>query len=412
MNPIYTVFVYTVWFLSTYFVITFLLHLIKYKKKLFEEPKELTKNFPKVSILVPSYNEEKTIKATILSLKKIDYPKSKVEILIINDGSKDRTAKIAAKYHDGKHIIFVDNIKNKGKAACLNQGIDLATGDYIACMDADSMVKPNILKATIPHFAKKKIGVVTVTVEVNETKTFLQKVIDLEFILGLSLFLRVFSFLNCVFVTPGPFSIYRANLLRQIGGFDVNNITEDLEIAYRIHKAGYKIENTMKTKVVTDVPPTFKELHVQRKRWYSGAILTFWQHKNILFDKKVGLFKYFLPFNYSIIFLGIGLFLYSLFLTVKNALEYIWMYRFTGFNFFSNFELSIDPLNISVFTFFGYTGILLTLLFTVIGLRSAQKTIRKRLFGFFGYLFLFLLYQFFWMSSIYNVAMKKKIKWR
>jgi len=89
--------------------------------------------------------------------------------------------------------IFIDNKKNKGKAACLNQGISVAKGEYVACMDADSVVSKDILKKTIPYFKNDEIGAVTVSVEVKHVNNFLQKIIQLEYILGLSLFLRILS---------------------------------------------------------------------------------------------------------------------------------------------------------------------------------------------------------------------------
>ena len=87
-------------------------------------------------------------------------------------------------------LIFIDNDKNKGKAACLNQGIQIAKGRYVACMDADSVVPKDIMKKTIPYFSDKEIGAVTVSVIVKRANNFLQKTIQLEYVLGLSLFLR------------------------------------------------------------------------------------------------------------------------------------------------------------------------------------------------------------------------------
>lgn len=414
MNPIYTAFVYLVWFLATYFIITFLLHSISYRKRLFESSAfGASRKLPKVSIVVPAYNEEERISETIRSLQAVDYPKRLIEIIIVNDGSRDSTAQVIRRHLGGKGLIFVDNTKNKGKAACLNQGIGIAKGEFIACMDADSQVSPDILMKTLPEFKSGKIGAVTVTVEVKEKKTFLQKIVDLEFILGLSLFLKVFSFLNCIFVTPGPFSIYRKSVLQEIGGFDEKNITEDLEIAYRLHKAGYRIENTMQTKVITYAPPTFGKLYVQRKRWYTGAILTLWQHKNIFLDRRVGLFRFFIPFNYGLIFLGIGLFFYSSYLGIKNMVKQLVLYSHTGFNFFSHMEFTFDPYSISIFLFYGLSATLLTVLFVIVGLSlSGKKVDKRRMPGFFGYLFLFFLYQLFWMASIVNVALRRRAKWR
>ncbi|MCH8329627.1 MAG: glycosyltransferase [Nanoarchaeota archaeon] len=197
MNLIYTILVYVVWFLSTYFIIVFLLILFKNKNKLYDSPSlNDDDELPKTSIIISAYNEEEKIADCIQSLKAIDYPKDLYEVIILNDGSEDKTKDIAAKYADGRNIIFVDNKENKGKAACLNQGISLAKGSYVACMDADTIVPEDILKKTIPYFKDKEIGSVTVSVEVNHPKNFLQRIIRLEYILGLSLFLKVFSSLK------------------------------------------------------------------------------------------------------------------------------------------------------------------------------------------------------------------------
>src|SRR3989338_7340450 len=304
----YSILVHIVWFLSTYFIVVLLLTLLKNKSRLYKSPKIYKNDYlPKVSIVISAYNEEKKIADSIESLKAVDYPKELYEVIIVNDGSKDKTKDVVLKHADGKNIIFIDNIENKGKAACLNQGIKMAKGDYVACMDADSMVSKDILRKTIPYFKDRKTGAVTVSVEVKNANNFLQRIIQLEYLLGLSLFLRVFSSFNCVNVTPGPFSIYRKSMLERIHGFDENSITEDLEIAYRIHKSGYKIANCMDTHVKTITPHSVKMLYRQRRRWYSGALMTLWQHKDVILKRKMGLFGYFIPFNYSLITLGLGL---------------------------------------------------------------------------------------------------------
>ena len=412
MNLSYTVLVYIVWFLSTYFIVVFLLTLIKNKSKLYNSP-DLDKNnrLPKVSIVISAYNEQGKISDTIESLKSIDYPKELYEMIIVNDGSKDKTRDIIARYEDKKNIIFIDNKKNKGKAACLNQGIAIAKGAYVACMDADSVVPKNILKKTVPYFDDKDIGAVTVSVEVKHVNNFLQKIIQLEYILGLSLFLKVFSYLNCIHVTPGPFSIYRKDLVDKIGGFDVNNITEDLEIAYRIHKSGYRIANCMDTSVKTITPDNFKSLYRQRRRWYTGALKTLWQHKDILLRKKTGFFGYFIPFNYSLIIFGLGLFLLSLYLSFSNIIKNLSLYSLTNYNFFSNLSWDFDVLRISIFAIFGIFGIVGTIILVTFGLDITKNHSKKRVSIYFGYFLLFFLYQFFWLSSFFLVLFKRKVRW-
>ena len=408
----YSILVHIVWFLSTYFIVVFLLALLKNKSGLYKSP-EFGKNdeLPKVSIVISAYNEEKKIADSIESLKAIDYPKEMYEVIIVNDGSKDKTRDVVLEYADGKNVIFIDNAKNKGKAACLNQGIKTAKGTYVACMDADSVVSKDILRKTLPYFKDRKTGAVTVSVEAKNANNFLQRIIQLEYLLGLSLFLKVFSSFNCVHVTPGPFSIYRKSMLEKIGYFDKDNITEDLEIAYRIHKSGFKIRNCMDTGVKTVTPDNVKSLYRQRRRWYSGALMTLWQHKDILLKRNSGLFSYFIPFNYALITFGLGLFLLSTYLTISNALKNISLYAFTNYNFFSNLDLNFDLLSLSIFGVFGISGIIGMIVLVTFGLKAIRNSPRRNPSLYFGYFLLFFMYQFFWFASFFLVLFRRKVRW-
>jgi len=408
----YALLVHVVWLLSTYFIIVFLLTLLKNRNQLYDSPAlDHSKELPKVSIIMSAYNEEETISDSIDSLNAIDYPKDKYEVIIVNDGSKDRTREVVLGYADQSNIIFIDNAKNKGKAACLNQGLEIAKGNYVACVDADSMVSKDILKKTIPYFQDRNMGSVTVSVQVKHTNNFLQRVIQIEYMLGLSLFLKIFSSFNCVHVTPGPFSIYRKSLLDKIGYFDVDNITEDLEIAYRIHKSGYKIANCMDTYVRTIIPENLMSLYRQRKRWYSGALMTFWQHKDIMLRKKAGLFGFFVPFNYSLIFLGLGLFVFSLYLLASSVIRNISLYSFTNYNFFSNILWGFDPLRTSILSIFVLSSIVTTVILISFGIKVIRNNSRKKVSIYFGYFLLFFMYQFFWLTSFFLVLFRRKVRW-
>jgi len=410
VNPVYSIFVYVVWFMSVYFIVLFLLYMFEGRKNLFKRPKELVRSdLPKVSMIISAFNEEGNIKHTISSLKRIDYPKDKIEFIIINDGSRDRTCKEVRKHID-KRFVFLDNKVNKGKAACLNQGIGAATGDLVATMDADSVVEREILRKTVPYFKSQKTGAVTVSVEVKDPKTFMEKIIELEYIIGLSLFLKVFSFAKCIHVTPGPFSIYRKSMLDEIGGFDAKNITEDLEIAYRIRRAGYDIDCCMSAKVRTKIPTTVKGLYRQRKRWYTGALLTVWQHRDMVGRSKWGVFGYFLAFHYSLVILGMGLFLYTTYLAASNFIKKLYFYYLTGFNFHWEFEL--DPLSISIFYFFGFSALIVSILMLYLGMKASRKSMSNRKLGIFGYLYIFFMYQIFWISSIFSAITGRRVKWR
>ena len=414
MNIIYSVFVTLVWFFSTYFAVTLLIVLLTCRDKIYKNP-SLKENDTrvKVSLLVPVFNEGKNVIHTIDSLKKVDYPKDKLEIIILNDGSSDNTSDVVNANIDRENMIFVDNKENKGKAATLNQGIDLATGELVATMDGDTEVPSDVVEKTVPFFKDEKVGACTVSVEVKNPETFLQKIIEIEYTIGLSLALKALSFFNAVHVTPGPFSMYRLSVLKRIGCFDVNNITEDHEIAIRIHKAGFKIENCTDTKVQTISPGTFKTLYRQRKRWYTGSLLTLWQHKDIIMNKKLGTLGFIYPYSYLLITGGLLLFILSVYLGVSNFVRRVSMYSLTNYNFFSHFSLSrIDLLELSTLSILGGAGIITTFIAATICLKIASKRLKTRVPGFIGYIFLFFLYQIFWGSSFVSAITRRKVKWR
>jgi cellulose synthase/poly-beta-1,6-N-acetylglucosamine synthase-like glycosyltransferase len=412
MNPIYLAGVYIVWFFSTYFIVLTMLILFTKKDELYEKRTFDMAKAPMVSVIVPAYNEQGRITDTINSLKAIEY--DRIEFIIINDGSTDSTAdEIRRGIGSDERFRFVDRQQNKGKAYSLNQGIFMSTGEYIACMDADSIAEKKVFQKSLPYFDDGKIGAVTVAVQVRNPKSLVHRIIEIEYIIGLSLYLKVLGFLGCIFVTPGPFSIYRADVLRRIGGFDITNITEDLEIAYRIHKSGYSIVNCMETKVQTICPPTFKGIYNQRKRWYGGALQTLAKHKDVMFSKRYGMLGFFIPFNYFLIFSGMMIFLSSLYLIISNVLDYFWKFRLTGWNFFSHLSISgLDPLRIGNVTFIGLSSLFLALFLVYVGLRVTKHKYKSKMKGILGYPLMFFLYQAFWIGAIVSLFRKKKINWR
>jgi cellulose synthase/poly-beta-1,6-N-acetylglucosamine synthase-like glycosyltransferase len=370
------------------------------------------KKEPLVSVIIPAYNEEGKIKHTINSLKKVRY--DNIEFIIVNDGSKDGTSREVRQYIKGNpKFFFIDRKENKGKAASLNDGIAKARGEYVGTMDADSVIEPGIFYKTVPYFKDPKVAAVTVSVLVKNPSSFLNKVFELEYVIGLSLMLKVFSFFNGVFVTPGPFSIYRKSVLQGIGGFDPNSITEDMEIAYRIQKHHYKIAMCMEAKVHTILPPSFKKITIQRRRWYSGAILTLAKHRDMLLNKKHGVFGFVVFFNYLLILLGLILFISSLYLGASNVVKDVLHLRYSSFDLISRIKsIEIDFLMLSRASVLGILSLLFTLFVLLTGLVITRTNITKRKIGIIGYIVMFFLYQYFWFISIIKVIGGKKIKWR
>lgn len=409
----YTIFVYFVWLMAIYFNVTLLVILFSKKDELFESPEELKESeLPKVSIIVPAYNEEEGIADCIESLRNIDYPQHLLEIIVINDGSTDNTSKIVNKLKGG-NVRFIDNKDNKGKANCLNEGIALATGELVACMDADSYVQPDILRKTAPYFKDKEVGATIVRVKVRNPKTLLEKVVEIEYILGLALSLKALSFLDSVHVTPGPFSIYRKSVMDEIGGFDPNNMTEDLEIAHRIQKSDHKIASCLSTYVDTTIPPTLKGLYKQRKRWYTGAIITLLQHRDMIFRRKFGMFGFFFPFNYALIFTGLAIFFSSTYIFFSKSFYNFKLYSLTNFNMLSGLSFSnIDFLKLNIFVFMAVSAIASIFILTYCGLRLTGTDLKTRKLPFISYWSIFFFYQIVWCVSLFSVIFRRDVKWR
>ncbi|MBT4351235.1 glycosyltransferase [archaeon] len=275
--------------LALYFSIFFFIVFIEVTSK----PSKKThfsklKKFPKITIAVPAYNEEANIANTINSILKINYTKEKMEVFILDDGSTDKTKKIANKF-SSKQIKIISH-KNMGKAASLNKALKIAKGEFFICLDADSYVEPNTLqKMLYLYYSSKnpKLAVITPALKVKDPKTLLQKVQWIEYLVTI-LTSRLSSHIDTQYVAPGPFSMYKTSILRKLKGFDVKNITEDQEIAYRIQINHYIIKQCQDAFVHTVSPKNLKAFARQRNRWYIGTLQCLNQYKGMLMNKKYG----------------------------------------------------------------------------------------------------------------------------
>ncbi len=215
---------WTAYLISLYFVVFWLLVLLDSDKK--SKAKGLN-YYPKVTIAVPAYNEEKNITPTLESVIRLDYPKEKMDIIVINDGSTDQTKQVIEDFISKcDHEIRLINKKNEGKGAALNAALKLGKGEFFICLDADSFASRNAIKKILPHFTSKDIAVVLPIIKVSRPKNIWQKMQWLEYTVNM-FYKKLMGRLNCIHVSPGPFSVYRKDILEKIGGFDAGNLTED-----------------------------------------------------------------------------------------------------------------------------------------------------------------------------------------
>ncbi len=256
----------------------------------YDMKKKKLEKLPKVSVIVPAYNEESRVLLTLRSIIGLNYPKDKLQVIVINDGSTDKTSEVVQNFIKKKKefdIILV-NQENQGKGAALNKGLKLSKGEYFVCLDADSYVKPDALKKMLPYFSDDTVAAVLPILKVRKPKNLLQRMQWFEYIINM-FYKELMGKLDCIHVAPGPFSVYKKSVLVKLGGFDSKgNLTEDLEMALRLQKNHYRLVQLLDAEVHTSAPSTVKALYKQRNRWYKGAINNALNYRKMFFNKKYG----------------------------------------------------------------------------------------------------------------------------
>jgi len=244
-----------------------------------------TNGTPLVTVIVPAYNEEKAIGKTFDALIELSYVNK--EIIIVDDGSTDGTFKVAKK-HAKNDFTRVVTKPNGGKWDALNTGIILAKGEFIICIDADTLLDQNAIQHLIKHFSDPKIAAVAGNVKVGNRRGLLTKLQALEYVVGINLHRRSEASIQNVTVVPGPIGAFRASVLKEIGLFEGDTFAEDADITFRILKAGYKTVFEARAFGYTEAPTSMTSLAKQRYRWYRGSLQVLSKHKDMTFNKKYG----------------------------------------------------------------------------------------------------------------------------
>ncbi len=403
--------VYLVVFFGLFMTMFFLLT-IRENRHNIQNPPPL-KKLPFVSILVPAYNEGEHIAKTIESLKNLDYPGNLYEIIVIDDGSKDNTLSIARKFASKQVRVFTK--ENGGKASAINLGISKAKGEIIGVMDADSFVTRPALLRMIGYFADSKVMSVTPSMKVHNPKGIMQRIQAIEYLFG-TLLRKVFSWLNAITVTPGPFSLFRKSFFEKHGGYDEHTLTEDMEIAFRIQSNHYKIENSINAEVFTVAPSSFRELLSQRLRWYSGFIHNVQKYSKMFHPEYGYIAMLTLPSAIISVMLLIWMVSYFSYLSINNLINTLINWHNINFDLLTMLtDLKIEYL------YYKITGplttlLLITLIFhisLVLMAKSHSGGKEKIKLSYLYYAAMYsYIYAFWWIAAIVSRIFGKKIKWK
>jgi len=255
---------------------------------------------PLVSAIIPAYNEEVGLVATVKTILASSY--RPLEVVVVNDGSTDRSDEIMRAFVQ-KYELYVRGSRNyvpivyhyqpnEGKAYALNTGISLSYGEIIVTFDADSVVHQHVIEHFVAYFCDPEVMAVAGNIRLGNTRTILGLIQDLEYGMGFQK-KKAEALLGIVFVIGGAASAFRRDVFHKLGGYTAGTLTEDLDLTLRIQEAGMRIVYAPEAIVHTEGPATLRSLLKQRLRWKRGRFEAFRMHRATFFNRKKGSNKWF-----------------------------------------------------------------------------------------------------------------------
>lgn len=254
--------------------------------------RQLLSEYPGITILIAAYNEASSIWDTLDSINKQQYP-GKLQVIVINDGSKDQTANIA-KHAESifSWVTLLDLQQNGGKARALNEGLKLAIHDLVLTVDADSYLYGSALMAIVERYLLDPPNTRAVAGKIlvrNSRTNLLTRTQEWDYFLGIAATKRMQSLYQGTLVAQGAFSIYDRKALEKIGGWP-ECVGEDIVLTWALLQAGYRVGHCEDACVFTNAPTTLKVFVKQRQRWARGMMEAFIKHPRILIKPRLSTF--------------------------------------------------------------------------------------------------------------------------
>ena len=364
LSLFFVISVILIWFMIAYQFILSVYGYFNYlqsfkERKSIDDNKDLDRDLPTCSILIPAHNEETVIANTIEAMMKLNYPKDKLKIIVINDGSKDNTKQIIESYAaiDSRVVLF-DIPKGeggKGKSRTLNLGVKTVTSDIIAVYDADNTPDPQALRYLVANLiANPELGgVIGKFRTVNKDRNLLTGFINIETLSFQSMLQAGRWQMHNIATLPGTNLILWTKIIQELDGWDEEALTEDSELSIRIYEHGYKIKFIPYAITYEQEPESWKVWIKQRVRWVRGnnyviskffKLIPNFKNKNMKWDLLYTLSLYYIFF--VAVILSDVLFVLGLLGVISIPLPgpytFVWIIAFVLFLFEIMLAISYD----------------------------------------------------------------------
>ena len=245
---------------------------------------------PTVCVAVSAYNESSVITKTLDSLRLSNYPRSKLRVIAVDDGSHDTTLQVLRAYAAKWPALTVLSQYNQGKSVALNNAIKQSDDDVIVTIDADTLVRVNTIRSFARHFVRnRRIAAVAGHVKVGNRRNILTAWQSLEYISGICVTRMAESTINAISIVPGACAAWRRSVLQSVGGFSDTTMAEDADLALAIQRRGFKIIQENDAVADTEAPETISALAKQRLRWTFGSVQALYKHRSMLFRPRYGM---------------------------------------------------------------------------------------------------------------------------
>jgi cellulose synthase/poly-beta-1,6-N-acetylglucosamine synthase-like glycosyltransferase/peptidoglycan/xylan/chitin deacetylase (PgdA/CDA1 family)/spore germination protein YaaH len=235
---------------------------------------------PTVSVIIPAYDEERVIVASVARVLASDYPA--VQVIVADDGSRDATSALVRQAFADDPRVRLLTLANGGKAAALNRALQQADGEVVIALDADTQFEAQTIARLARWFADPRIGAVAGDARVGNRVNLVTRGQAIEYITAQNLERRALAGFDAMTVVPGAVGAWRRAALDAVGGYPEDTLAEDQDLTIAIQRAGWRVTYDPQAIAWTEAPETFRALAKQRFRWAFGTLQCLWKHRAIL----------------------------------------------------------------------------------------------------------------------------------